>query len=199
MPLPPSQLNADGSVAFTAANFLCCCSLCPHVKQVGAEVACEQSKITACNLHYLHTNTDITGWCSVVLHSVLVTTVATHVAHLLWHCQAVYIKHLLQPSLASYSVCDPVQIVFGLLLTFSSVLSHPAGRCCYTPQSSYACDHMVCETVQCESAIKKDLIMKKHDLRHSAPTLALGLCTNYANEISHFSAKPLPLYVGLTL
>lgn len=53
-PLPPSQLTADGSVAFTAADFLCCCSLCAH-KSNRLVQKLHVSKITACNLHYLHT------------------------------------------------------------------------------------------------------------------------------------------------
>lgn len=75
-----SQLIADGSIVFTS-YFLCCCSLCSQVKQVGAEVAHEQNKITACNLHYLNTNTVGVLWFYSLSRSQL-----QHTGHLLSCC-----------------------------------------------------------------------------------------------------------------
>lgn len=116
VPLPHSQLTAD-CTAFTAGSFLCCCSLCSHVKQVGAEVAWEPL-----NLQYLNTNTDAASWCSGVLKPGQVTAHCCELGltHHLWYSHAVCILRfqIYRPSL-NWNLSKSL---------FSFVSSHPAGQ-----------------------------------------------------------------------
>lgn len=55
-----SRLIVDGTIIFTA-YFLGCCNYTTGLSFILAV------KKNACNLHYLHTNADVTSWGTVVL------------------------------------------------------------------------------------------------------------------------------------